>query len=139
MAEHAAIDDGRLNLYVILPGTVWQLLTCVMHLKFGLPKPDVLHRQSASHVSLRTSRPRLVNADGEIVTKTPAEFTLLPERLTVMVPQSLPANHRSLVGSRKAAIWRFMEEEAQGFNINSRSVASPAFLLETCLLFLHKQ
>ena len=55
-----------------------------------------------------------------IVTKTPA-FTLLPERLTVMVPQSLPANHRSLVGSRKAAIWRFMEEEAQGFNINSRS------------------
>ena len=103
VAEHAAIDDGRLHLYVILPGTVWQLLACVTHLKFGLLKPDVLHRQSASHVSLRTSRPRSVNADGEIVTKTPAEFALLPERLTVMVPQSLPANHRGLVGSRKAA------------------------------------
>ena len=98
VAEHAAVDDGRFNLYVILPGTFWQLLACVTHLKFGLPKPDILHRQSASHVSLRTSRPRSVNADGEIVTKTPAEFTLLPERLTVMVSQSLPADRRGLVG-----------------------------------------
>jgi YegS/Rv2252/BmrU family lipid kinase len=93
VAEHAAIDDGRLNLYVILPGTFWQLLACVTHLKFGLPKPDVLRQQSTSHVSLRTSRPRSVNADGEIVTKTPAEFTLLPGRFTVMVPQSSPADH----------------------------------------------
>jgi YegS/Rv2252/BmrU family lipid kinase len=98
VGEHAAVDDGRLNVYVVLPGTFWQLLACITHLKFGFPKPDVLHRQSARHVRLRTSRPRSVNADGEIVTKTPAEFTLLPKRLTVMVPQSLPADHRGLVG-----------------------------------------
>ena len=97
VGEHAAVDDGRLNVYVVLPGTFWQLLACVTHLKFGFPKPDVLHQLSSRHVRLRTSRPRSVNADGEISTKTPAELTLLPKRLTVMVPQSLPADHRGLV------------------------------------------
>jgi YegS/Rv2252/BmrU family lipid kinase len=98
VGEHAAVDDGRLNVYVVLPGTFWQLLACVAHLKFGFPKPDVLHRKSSRHVRLSTSRPRSVNADGEISTKTPAELTLLPKRLTVMVPQSLPADHQGLVG-----------------------------------------
>ena len=98
MAEHAAIDDGKLHVYFILPGTFWQLLACVTHLKFGFTKPEVLHRQSASQVSLRTWLPRSVTADGEIVTKTPAEFLLLPKRLTVMVPRRLPVDHRGLVG-----------------------------------------
>jgi YegS/Rv2252/BmrU family lipid kinase len=98
VAEHAAIDDGKLNLYVILPGTLWQLFVCITHLKFGFAEPEILHRQSAKHVTLRTWRPRSVNADGEITTKTPAEFKLLPGGLTVMVPQRLPANHRGLVG-----------------------------------------
>ena len=97
VAEHAAVDDGKLNLYVVLPGTFWQLLACVTHLKFGLPKPDILRRRTARHVSLRTWRPRPVNADGEIVTKTPAEFTLLPKGLMVMVPDKLSADRRGLV------------------------------------------
>jgi diacylglycerol kinase family enzyme len=90
VAEHAAIDDGRLHLYVVLPGTFWELLACITHLKFGFAESEVLHRQSARHVSLRTWRPRSINADGEIVTMTPAEFTLLPKGLTVMVPDRLP-------------------------------------------------
>lgn len=98
VAEQAAIDDGKLNLYVVLPGTFWQLLSCISHLKFGFAEPDVLQRQSAKHVSLRTWRPHSINTDGEISTKTPAEFTLLPKGLTVMVPKRLPAGHRGLVG-----------------------------------------
>jgi diacylglycerol kinase (ATP) len=97
VAEHAAIDDGKLNLYVVLPGSFWQLLACVTHLKFGFTEPDLLHRQSARHVTLRTRRPRSVNADGEIGTSTPAEVTLLSKGLTVMVPQTLPLGHRGLV------------------------------------------
>ena len=99
VAEHAAIDDGKLNLYVVLPGTFWQLLTCIAHLRFGFSEPEVLHRQSASHhVTIRTWRPRSVNADGEISGLTPAEFTLLRAGLKVMVPQSLPADHLGLKG-----------------------------------------
>ena len=86
VAEHAAIDDDRLHVYFVLPGTFWQLVACVTHLKFGLTKPEVLHRRSGRRVRIRTRRPRPVNADGEISTSTPAEITLLPKALTVMVP-----------------------------------------------------
>jgi diacylglycerol kinase (ATP) len=63
VAEQAAIGDGKLDLYVVCPGTFWQLLACITHLKFALAKPDVLHRQSATHVTLCTRRPRCVNAE----------------------------------------------------------------------------
>lgn len=92
VAENAAIDDGKLTLYVVLPGTFWQLLTCITHLRFGFLEPEALHRQSANHhVTIRTWRPRPVNADGEISGATPAEFTLIPAGLKVIVPQRLPA------------------------------------------------
>ena len=91
VAEDAAIDDGKLHLYTIFPGSFWQLLVCLTHLKFRLAEPEVLLRQSAKHVTLRTWRPRPINADGEISTSTPAEFTLITGGLTVMVPQQLPA------------------------------------------------
>jgi diacylglycerol kinase family enzyme len=40
-------------------------------------------------VTIDTRKPRLINADGEIGTETPATFSLLPKALTVMVPQDL--------------------------------------------------
>jgi YegS/Rv2252/BmrU family lipid kinase len=86
VAEHAAIDDERLNVYFVLPGTFAQLFACITHLKFGFPKPDVLHRRSGRHVTLRTLKPRPVNADGEIAAETPAEVAVLPKALTVLVP-----------------------------------------------------
>jgi diacylglycerol kinase (ATP) len=86
VAEQAAIDDGRLNVYFVLPGTFMQLLACITHLKFGFAKPEVLHRRSGRLVTVRTLKPRPINADGEIMTETPAEVTILPKALTVMVP-----------------------------------------------------
>jgi diacylglycerol kinase (ATP) len=97
VAEHAAIDDGKLNLYVVLPGTSWQLLACIAHLKFGFAEPDLLHRQSARHVRLRTRSSRSVNADGEICTNTPAEFTLL-QGIDCDGTADLAPRHRGLVG-----------------------------------------
>lgn len=85
VAEHAAIDDGRLNVYFVVPGTFWQLVAAITHLKFGLTKPEILQRRSGRHVTIRTRRPRPVNADGEIGTATPAEITLLPKALSVIV------------------------------------------------------
>jgi diacylglycerol kinase (ATP) len=79
VAEDAAIDDGKLDLYVVYPGTFWQLFACLTHLRFGLmQKPSVLDRHSATRVKLTTARPRDVDADGRLVTETPAEFTLWP-------------------------------------------------------------
>ena len=96
VAEDAAIDDGKLDLYLIYPGKLWQLVASVTHLKFGLAKPDVLKRLTATTAALRTDRPRPVNADGQLVTQTPAKFGVSPKSLTVMVPKTLPLNHRGL-------------------------------------------
>jgi diacylglycerol kinase (ATP) len=97
VAEDAAIDDGKLDLYVVYPGTFWQLFACVMHLRFGLMKPDVLDRNTATRVKLRTDKSRSVDADGRLATKTPVELSLIRKGLTVIVPRTLPANHRGFV------------------------------------------
>jgi diacylglycerol kinase family enzyme len=80
VAENASIDDGRLDLYLIYPGRLWQLATSLIHLKFGTSKPEVLQRLTAVSVSLRTNRPRPVDADGELVTKTLRNLDSIPRR-----------------------------------------------------------
>lgn len=86
VSDHAAIDDQKLHVYFVSPGSFWQLVACIVRLKFGLFEPAVLHRRSGRHVRVETRKPWPVNADGEIATNTPGEFTLLPKALTVMVP-----------------------------------------------------
>ncbi|MEZ5828883.1 MAG: YegS/Rv2252/BmrU family lipid kinase [Hyphomicrobiales bacterium] len=96
VADHAAIDDGKLDLYLISPGPFWQLVACITHLKFGFSEPQLLQRSCAEEVVLTTSKPRPINADGEIRGETPARFTVLRRGLTVIVPQVLPDGHRGL-------------------------------------------
>jgi len=83
VAEDAAIDDGKLDLYLVYPGRFWQLFASIMHLKFRVAEPEVLKRLSAVTVALRTDRPRSVDVDGELTTETPARFGLRPKALTV--------------------------------------------------------
>ncbi len=100
VADRAAIDDGKFDLYLVRPGAVWQLLACVTHLRFGFAKPDLLERGTARRVTLRTATPKLINVDGELDGATPATFELLPDALTVIVPRALPADHRGLMKLR---------------------------------------
>ena len=80
VSEHAAIDDGKFDLYLVCPGAVWQLLAAATHLKFGFAKPDLLKRGTATRVTLRTAMPRPINVDGELDATTPATFELIPVR-----------------------------------------------------------
>ena len=100
VAENAAIDDGLLDLYVVYPGTFWQLFACLTHLRFGLMKPNLLDRHTARRVTLRTSGARPVDTDGRLATKTPVKISLLREGLTVLVPRNLPENHRGVSPAR---------------------------------------
>ena len=88
VADRAAIDDGKFDLYLVRPGAVWQLLACVTHLRFGFAKPDLLERGTARRVTLRTATPKSINVDGELDGTTPATFELLPDALTVIVPRA---------------------------------------------------
>jgi diacylglycerol kinase (ATP) len=96
VANDAAIDDGKLDLYLIYPGRFWQLVAALVQLRFGLATPDALKRLSAANVALRADRPRSVDADGELATDTPARFELRKSALTVIVPSVLPPDHRGL-------------------------------------------
>lgn len=100
VAENAAIDDGLLDLYVVYPGTFWQLFACLSQLRFGLLKPSVLDRHTARRVRLRTTSARPVDTDGHLATETPVEISLLRKGLTVLVPRNLPDNHRGVSPAR---------------------------------------
>jgi diacylglycerol kinase (ATP) len=45
----------------------------------------------STEIEIFTGKPHPINADGEIVTYTPAKFRLIPKALTVFVPSLPPA------------------------------------------------
>jgi diacylglycerol kinase (ATP) len=97
VAEDASIDDGKLNIYVVRPGTVLQLVACLTTLRFGFSgETEALKRISGQEVLIRTSRPQAVDVDGDLRTETPAEFTIRQRALTVIIPQELPRSQRGL-------------------------------------------
>lgn len=90
MAVHAeaAIDDQRLDLYSIRPASAWRFLSMARAFRQGRhgEHPDValLHGR---RLRIETSRARMVTADGEIVSRTPALFEVVPAVLPVFVPE----------------------------------------------------
>lgn len=93
VAADAAIDDGHLDLYSLEMHTVWRLA-------FLLPSFRTGHHGAWREVStargtvfeIRTTRPMPVNADGDIVTETPALFRVHPRAVTVLAPPPAPAS-----------------------------------------------
>jgi diacylglycerol kinase (ATP) len=86
VSEDAAIDDNRLDVYSLeVPGAL-ALLKILPSLRIGRHgRWAEVHTMAGQDVLVETRRPRSVNADGEIVTRTPAHFRLLPRALTVYV------------------------------------------------------
>lgn len=86
IAEDAAIDDQRLDLYSLETKQWWQILALLPTMRKGnhakLPGVRVLQGQE---FEIRTSRPRAINTDGEITTHTPAKFSVIAKALTVFV------------------------------------------------------
>lgn len=87
VADAARIDDGQLDVYSLEPRARWRLLTMARAFRDGehglLDEVRTLRCRS---LEVRTRRPRHVSADGEIVTMTPARFTMLPGAVRVFVP-----------------------------------------------------
>ncbi len=87
VAEDAAIDDQRLDLYSLETKQWWQILALLPTMRQGnhaiLPGVRVLQGQE---IEIRTSKSRPINTDGEITTRTPAKFSVMPKALAVLVP-----------------------------------------------------
>jgi diacylglycerol kinase (ATP) len=87
VSEDAAIDDGRLDIYSLEVESIWRLLRLLPALRSGRMSDWTEIRNLAGEgVEVRTRRPRSVNADGEIVTRTPARFRVLHDAVTVFAP-----------------------------------------------------
>jgi len=87
-------DDGKIDVFIFkartmfdLPGVFWQAF--VQHKK---RTPKYHHLSAVSKLTIQTSPPMFVQADGELLGKTPITLTVLPRSVKVIVPKNYPAN-----------------------------------------------
>jgi YegS/Rv2252/BmrU family lipid kinase len=84
----AAIDDQRLDLYSLEFRRAWKLALLARSFRYGEHGAwDEVRAIRAKEFEVTTRRPRSINADGEIVTRTPARFTIRPAAVTVFAPE----------------------------------------------------
>ena len=88
LAPEARIDDGWLDLRLFQRGPVAQTISQVMAVLRGrhLDRPGITHLR-ARRLRLECDPPVRVQVDGDAMGLTPAEVTILPGALTVLVPQ----------------------------------------------------
>ncbi len=80
-------DDGTLDVYSLEIDHWWRLVALVPYLRRGTHGTwrDVRTLRTTA-CTLHTSRPMSVNADGEIVSRTPAHFRVRPAAVRVFAP-----------------------------------------------------
>jgi YegS/Rv2252/BmrU family lipid kinase len=87
VAEDAAIDDHLLDLYSIEVQHWWRLLTLGPDLKRGSHgRRRAVRTARARAFEITTSSPCAIDVDGELVTRTPASFSVQADALEVFVP-----------------------------------------------------
>ncbi len=87
IAHDAVIDDGELDLVSIPIERWWKIPRLARAFRTGIFGPeDSTFVCRGGTFTIRTSRPIAVDTDGEIRTKTPARFSIVPSALSVLVP-----------------------------------------------------
>ena len=99
VAPESGIDDRNLDIYAIEMGRHRDLIGAARYLKSG----DFIRNESVSQ--FRTERVRLetdpdlpINIDGEVVARTPQDFSVAHNALRVLVPPHSTAAHQDLDG-----------------------------------------
>ncbi len=87
VAEDAAIDDRRLDLYSLETERWWQILSLLPAVWRGTHTswPNV-RALTGTEFEVHTRRPRAINTDGELTARTPAHFRVIPQALAVLAP-----------------------------------------------------
>ena len=83
----AEIDDGHLDLYSLDPKAMWKMALMFESFRRGRHGAWAeVETARCTEFDIRTRKPRSINADGDIVTQTPAHFRVLPDAVEVCVP-----------------------------------------------------
>jgi len=85
--EDAQIDDGKLMLYSLEPGSLLKVALLAPLFRRGQHvRWQEVRTATGAAMTIRTDRPMPVNLDGDLVTETPLELRLLPKAITVFAP-----------------------------------------------------
>jgi diacylglycerol kinase family enzyme len=88
VANDAAINDQRLDLYSLEYQHWWQIILLLPAIWRGRQSEwSGVRTLEGKEFEILTRKPQPINADGEIVTYTPAKFRLIPKAITVFVPE----------------------------------------------------
>ena len=88
VSEEASIDDGRLDVYSLEVESIWGLLRLLPALRSGHTRDwTEIRTLAGQEIRVTCRRRRSVNADGEIVTRTPAPFRVLHGAVAVFAPE----------------------------------------------------
>jgi len=89
--EDAAIDDHRLDCYYVRPMSIARLARFAHLIRAGKHRDTpIAEHLRGEQVLIRTRRAMSISADGEIVGRTPARFSIVPDALEVFVPELYP-------------------------------------------------
>ncbi len=87
IAEDAAIDDQRLDLYSLEIQNWWETLSLLPALMRGnFVNCRRIRTLQGTKFELYTPKPYPMDIDGEVIAQTPAHFHLIPQALSVFVP-----------------------------------------------------
>lgn len=85
--QSAAPDDGRLDVYSLEVSHWWEMLALLPFLRRGTHgRWRKVRTFSATSLTIDTRRPHLINADGELIGRTPARFSIREQCVEVFVP-----------------------------------------------------
>ncbi|KAA3509554.1 lipid kinase [Agrobacterium rosae] len=83
----ATATDGMLDFYSLEVDHWWRLLALLPSLRKGTHGDwSDVRSFSTKHLTIRTSKPRAVNLDGELKTNTPVTFHIREKAISVFVP-----------------------------------------------------
>jgi diacylglycerol kinase (ATP) len=86
--QDATIDDHHLDLYSLELDRAWKLALMARSFRHGRHGAwNEVRAVRAKEFDIRTRKPKPINADGEIVTQTPAHFSIRPAAVTVFAPK----------------------------------------------------
>lgn len=92
VAPDSGIDDRYLDVYTIEMGSLKDLVGVARGLRSGrFVESKLVSHYRTKHLLLETEPELPVNVDGELVASTPRRFSLAPNALKVLVPESSAA------------------------------------------------
>ena len=87
--KDATLDDATLHIVSLEPERWWGLLPAIPFLRSGrLKGRHAVRTLKGTSVTIRTRRPRDVDLDGDLLTRTPVTFGVIPGAIQVFVSKT---------------------------------------------------